>query len=100
MRTSTLRRYTCSNSSSGELGGRPRDRALAATGRSCLVSALASVLMSLVAVLASGCDIARDGSGEIDTRGAGQGAAMESGAVAATVASRPASHAIRSLARL
>jgi hypothetical protein len=29
-----------------------------------------------------------------------QGAAMESGAVAATLASRPASHAIRSLARL
>src|SRR6202034_3131526 len=59
MRTSTLRRYTCSNSSSGELRGRPRDRALTATGRSGMVSALASVLMSLVAVLASGCDIAR-----------------------------------------
>src|SRR5579863_7299379 len=60
MRTSTLRRYTCSNASSGELG-RPGDRALIATGRSraVLTGALASVLMPLVAILASGCDIAR-----------------------------------------
>src|ERR1700734_1347960 len=65
MRTSTLRRYTCSNSSSGELAGRPRVRAFTATGRSSIVltGALASVLMSLVALFASGCDIARPSRG-------------------------------------
>src|SRR5215472_11577223 len=59
MRTSTLRRYTCSNSSSSELGGRPRGRARTANGRSRIVltGARASVLMPLVAILASGCDI-------------------------------------------
>ena len=56
-----MRRYTCSNSSSGELGGRPRDRALTATGHSRIVltCALASVVISLVAILAPGCDITR-----------------------------------------
>jgi hypothetical protein len=56
-----LRRYTCSNSSSSQFGGRPRDRALTATGRSRMVLTwvLASVLMSLVAILAYGCDMAR-----------------------------------------
>jgi hypothetical protein len=60
MRTSTLRRYTRSNSSSDELAGRPRDRALTATGlsRVVLTGALVSVLIPLVALLASGCDIA------------------------------------------
>src|ERR1700742_2686508 len=59
MRTSTLRRYTCSNSSSGEPGGRPLVRARNVTGRAGIVltSVFDSVLMSLVAILASGCDI-------------------------------------------
>ena len=55
------RAVTRSNSSSGEVGGRSRDRALTTTGRSrsVLTGAFASMLMSLVAILASGCDIAR-----------------------------------------
>jgi hypothetical protein len=32
-----LRRYTCSNAASGELGGRAFGRALSATGRSRIV---------------------------------------------------------------
>src|ERR1700729_1009288 len=57
MRTSTLRRYTCSNSARGTPGGLARS----AAGRSrvVLTCALASVPMSLVAIPAPGCDIAR-----------------------------------------
>src|SRR5690242_11041951 len=60
MRTSTLRRYSCSNSSSSVFRGRVRDRVLAATSRSGSVTAgaVVSVLMSPVAICASGCDIA------------------------------------------
>jgi hypothetical protein len=63
MRTSTLRKYTCSNSSSGVISGRPRDRVLATVGRSRIVlaGAVVSLLMPLVAIFASNCDIARPG---------------------------------------
>src|SRR5579863_2748751 len=65
MRTSTLRKYTCSNSSSGVISGRPRDRVLTTVGRSrnVLAGAVVSLLMSLVAIIASNCDIARQGAG-------------------------------------
>src|SRR5215475_12473931 len=56
MRTSTLRKYTCSNSSSSVFRGRVRDHVLAAA--SVIAGAVVSVLMSLVAICASGCDIA------------------------------------------
>ena len=60
MRTSTLRRYTCSNSSSSVFRGRVRDHVLAAASRSgsVIAGAVVSALMSLVAICASGCDIA------------------------------------------
>src|SRR6516164_9824012 len=63
MRTSTLRRYTCSNSPSSVFRGRGCDHVLAAAGRSgsVIAGAVVSGLMSLVAICASGCDIVRGG---------------------------------------